>query len=107
MKRFNLDTKARAALGRREQKRISGNIGYALLFILFLFFILVARYAWIQLVRGEELAAQVRYETGEERLTQSPRGAILDRNGREMAVSLMMKLVFIDPSNVEREKKMR
>ena len=61
MKRFNLDTKERAALGRREQKRIAGNIGYALMFIWVIFFLLVARYAWIQLVRGEELAAQVRY----------------------------------------------
>ena len=104
MKRFNLNTKERAALGRREQKRISGNISNALLFIWFLFFVLVARYAWIQLVRGEELAAQVRYETGEEKRMQSPRGAILDRNGREMAVSLMMKRVFIDPSNVEKGK---
>ncbi len=104
MKRFNLDTKERLSLGRREQKRISDNIGYALMFIWVIFFVLVARYAWIQLVRGEELAAQVRYETGEERLMQSPRGAILDRNGRELAVSLMMKLVFIDPSNVEKGK---
>ena len=37
-------------------------------------------------------------------ITQSPRGAILDRNGREMAVSLMMKLLFIDPNNVEKGK---
>ena len=104
MKRFNLDTKERAAMGRREQKVISGNIGCALMFVWFIFFVLVARYAWIQLVRGEELAAQVRYETGEERLMQSPRGAILDRNGRELAVSLMMKRVFIDPSNIDKGK---
>ena len=104
MKRFNLDTKERAALGRREQKRISGNIRKALMLIWFIFCVLVARYAWIQLVRGEELAAQVRYETGEEKRMQSPRGAILDRNGREMAVSLMMKRVFIDPSNVDKGK---
>ena len=104
MKRFKLDSKERAALGRREQKRIAVNISKALLFIWLIFFVLILRYAWIQLVRGEELAAQVRYETGEEKRMQSPRGAILDCNGREMAVSLMMKRVFIDPSNVPKGK---
>ena len=104
MKRFKLDSKERAALGRREQKRIAVNISKALLFIWLIFFVLILRYAWIQLVRGEELAAQVRYETGEEKRMQSPRGAILDRNGREMAVSLMMKRVFIDPSSVKKGK---
>ena len=104
MRRFKLDSKERAALGRREQKRIADNIGKALLFVWVIFSVLIARYAWIQLVRGEELAAQVRYETGGEMIMQSPRGAILDRNGREMAVSLMMKRVFIDPSNVPKGK---
>ncbi len=104
MKRFKLDSKARAAQGRRDQKLIAENIGKALFLIWAIFIVLIARYAWIQLVRGEELAAQVRYETGGEMIMQSPRGAILDRNGREMAVSLMMKRVFIDPSNVEKGK---
>ena len=81
MRRFKLDSKERAALGRREQKRIADNIGKALLFVWVIFSVLIARYAWIQLVRGEELAAQVRYETGGEMIMQSPRGAILDRNG--------------------------
>lgn len=104
MKRFKLNTKERAALGRREQKKIAAHFNRTLMWVWLAFLVLFARYAWIQLVRGEELAAQVRFETGEERLMQSPRGAILDRNGRELAVSLMMKLVFIDPSNVEKGK---
>lgn len=104
MKRFKLDSKERETRGRREQKRIARNIGYALLIVWLVFLLLVVRYAWIQLVQGEELAARVRHETGEERVMQSPRGAILDRNGRELAVSLMMKSLFIDPNNVEKGK---
>ncbi len=104
MKRFKLDSKERAKLGQREQKRIAGHIAYALLFVWFLFVVLAARYAWIQLVQGEELAARVRHETGGELIMQSPRGAILDRNGRELAVSLMLKSLFIDPNNVEKGK---
>ena len=32
---------------------------------------------------------------------QSPRGAIVDRNGRELAVSTMTKSLFVDPNHVE------
>ncbi|MBR1552665.1 MAG: PASTA domain-containing protein [Schwartzia sp.] len=104
MKRFKLDSKERAKLGRREQKRIAGHILYALLLVWCLFLVLAGRYAWIQLVQGDELAARVRHETGGELIMQSPRGAILDRNGRELAVSLMLKSLFIDPNNVEKGK---
>lgn len=103
-RRFKLDSKEREKLGKREQKRVAINFRRALVGVLALFILLVLRYGWIQLVQGEELAARVRHETGEERLMQSPRGAILDRNGREMAVSLMMKSLFIDPNNVEKGK---
>ncbi len=103
-RRLKLDTKERRALGRRVRKSVAKNYVFALVFTLVLFLVLVVRYAWIQLVQGEELAARVRHETGEERVVQSPRGAVLDRNGRELAVTLMMKSLFIDPNNVEKGK---
>ncbi|MBR5909429.1 MAG: peptidoglycan glycosyltransferase, partial [Schwartzia sp.] len=101
---MKLNTKERLKIGRRDQKRIAVHFSYALAVMLGIFALLVVRYGWIQLVQGDELAARVRHETGEERVMQSPRGAILDRNGREMAVSLMMKSLFIDPNNVEKGK---
>ena len=104
MIKMKLDTKERLKIGRRDQKRIAVHFSYALAVMLGIFALLVVRYGWIQLVQGDELAARVRHETGEERVMQSPRGAILDRNGREMAVSLMMKSLFIDPNNVEKGK---
>ena len=51
MKRFKLDSKERAALGRREQKRIAVNISKALLFVWLIFFVLILRYAWIRAAR--------------------------------------------------------
>ncbi|MBP5199061.1 MAG: PASTA domain-containing protein [Schwartzia sp.] len=90
--------------GLRERVAVSTHFSNTLLFIWFLFFLLALRYGWMQLVLGDELTARVRHETGGEMIMQSPRGAILDRNGREMAVSLMMKLLFIDPNNVEKGK---
>lgn len=102
MKKTKPNLKDKAKRGLRERVAVASNFSNTLLFIWFLFFLLVLRYGWMQLVQGDELAARVRHETGEERVMQSPRGAILDRNGREMAVSLMMKSLFIDPNNVEK-----
>ena len=64
-------------------------------------FVIVLRYGWLQLVEGNQLAERVRRETGDQVIMQSPRGAILDRNGRELAVSLITKSLFIDPNSVQ------
>ncbi len=67
--------------------------------------IIIFRYGWLQLVQGTELSERMRYQVGQDYLVQSPRGAILDRNGRELAASTMTKSLFIDPNNVDPEKK--
>ncbi len=61
----------------------------------------MCRYGWLQLVQGSELAERMRYQVGQDYLVQSPRGAIIDRNGRELAVSTMTKSLFVDPNHVE------
>ncbi|MBR1396930.1 MAG: PASTA domain-containing protein, partial [Selenomonadaceae bacterium] len=61
----------------------------------------IGRYAWLQLVQGSELAERMRSQVGQDYLIQSPRGAIIDRNGRELAVSTMTKSLFVDPNHVE------
>lgn len=93
--------KRRIAAARREQEKINGHLRWALRLLMAAFAILALRYGWLQLVRGDDLAARVHHESGEAEVVQSPRGAILDRNGKELAVSLMMKSLFIDPNNVE------
>lgn len=90
----------RIAAARQEQKKINTYIRRGVFLAWGLFAILLGRYAWLQLVQGEALAERVRHESGEAQVVQSPRGAILDRKGRELAVSLMMKSLFIDPNNV-------
>ena len=62
--------------------------------------LVVFRYAWLQLVQGSELAARMRFQVGHDYSVQSPRGAIIDRNGRELAVSTMTKSLFVDPNHV-------
>ena len=63
--------------------------------------VVVLRYAWLQLVQGSELAERMRFQVGHDYSVQSPRGAIVDRNGRELAVSTMTKSLFVDPNHVE------
>ena len=63
--------------------------------------VVVFRYAWLQLVQGSELSERMRYQVGHDYSVQSPRGSIVDRNGRELAVSTMTKSLFVDPNHVE------
>ena len=69
--------------------------------LLILMGIVVFRYAWLQLVQGSELAERMRWQVGHDYSVQSPRGSIVDRNGRELAVSTMTKSLFVDPNHVE------
>lgn len=70
--------------------------------LLFFMAVIVGRYAWLQLVQGSELSERMRWQVGHDYSVQSPRGAIVDRNGRELAVSTMTKSLFVDPNHVEK-----
>ena len=69
-----------------------------------LFGVMVLRYAWLQLVQGDSLAQRMREQVGSDFAIQSPRGTILDRNGREMAVSVMTKSLYVDPTQSKTPK---
>lgn len=86
---------------KRDKTFIQGRITRLVMFLLALMGLVVFRYAWLQLVQGSELAERMRYQVGHDYSVQSPRGAIVDRNGRELAVSTMTKSLFVDPNHVE------
>lgn len=67
------------------------------------FFLLIVRFAWLQIVNGDELSERAIAIAEENRARQSPRGKILDRNGRELAISRMAKSLVINPSKVKDE----
>lgn len=69
------------------------------------FFLLIVRFAWLQIVNGDELSERAIAIAEENRARQSPRGRILDRNGRELAISRMAKSLVINPSKVKDEDK--
>ena len=84
-----------------DRKKVQRRITILVVLILLGIFVVTFRYGWLQLVQGSELAERMRYQVGQDYLVQSPRGAIVDRNGRELAVSTMTKSLFVDPNHVE------
>ena len=84
-----------------NRKKVQRRIIILVVLMLMGILVVTFRYGWLQLVQGSELAERMRYQVGQDYLVQSPRGAIIDRNGRELAVSTMTKSLFVDPNHVE------
>ena len=85
----------------KNREKVQKNITVLVVALLGGLMIVLFRYGWLQLVQGRELSERMRYQVGQDYLIQSPRGAIIDRNGRELAVSTMTKSLFVDPNHVE------
>lgn len=63
--------------------------------------IVVGRLVWIQLVHGSDMAELSISQTMGINIVSSPRGAIVDRDGEELAVSIMSKSLYADPVAME------
>lgn len=61
---------------------------------------LLLRVGYWQFIRGGEMRAEAAEQQTRDRLIQSPRGSILDRNGKELAVSTSVETVSITPTEV-------
>ena len=68
--------------------------------VLLLGFVLV-RAAWLQAVQGSDYSADARSQQTEMVTVPGVRGAILDRNGRELAVSEEAASIFATPYQVD------
>ena len=88
---------------KKQRHNVQLRISWLLLIIWGCFGLLLVRFAWLQLVDGDELAERAMTIAEENRARQSPRGKILDRNGRELAISRMAKSLVINPSKVKPE----
>jgi cell division protein FtsI (penicillin-binding protein 3) len=74
-----------------------------LLFALFLlvFSVVLARAVWLQGVRGGELSAEARSQQTETVLVPGVRGKILDRHGRQLAVSEEAATIIATPYQID------
>lgn len=86
---------------KKNRAKVQKSINILVMVLLGGLMVVLFRYGWLQLVQGRELSERMRYQVGQDYLVQSPRGAIIDRNGRELAVSTMTKSLFVDPNHVE------
>lgn len=88
---------------KKQRHNVQLRISWLLLVIWCCFGLLLVRFAWLQLVDGDELMERAITIAEENRARQSPRGKILDRNGRELAISRMAKSLVINPGKVKPE----
>ena len=86
---------------KKQRSAIQRRVNVMAMGMMALMGIIVLRYGWLQLVEGNELSERMKNQVGHDFAIQSPRGTILDRNGRELAVSTMTKSLYIDPAHVK------
>ena len=79
---------------KKSRLKVQNNIRWLVLILVGFIGIVTLRYGYVQLVQGSALAERMRQQVGLDYQVQSPRGAIIDRNGRALAVSAMTKSLF-------------
>ncbi|MDQ3572858.1 MAG: penicillin-binding protein 2 [Actinomycetota bacterium] len=80
---------------------IDRRVGLLFAVFILLFCLALARAAWLQTVEGSEYSADARSQQTEMVTVPGVRGAILDRNGSELAVSEDAASVFATPYQVK------
>lgn len=88
----------------RKHINISNRIFVLCLILTGLFLIVIGRFAQLQIFQGRELTEKAMAEAQDNVVRQSPRGGILDRNGRELAISRIAKLLVVRPDRVGNEE---
>ena len=69
-------------------------------------FLLVAvRLLWIQIISGTELGQRAVTQVTEKIKRHTPRGRIVDRNGEELAVSIMVNSLYVNPDEMNKSAK--
>ncbi|MDD4321130.1 MAG: penicillin-binding transpeptidase domain-containing protein [Acidaminococcaceae bacterium] len=82
----------------KKSKKRTGAVG-----VLILAFVVgvVLRLFWLQIVKGQELARDAKEQIAGENTELSPRGSILDRNGEDLAVSIISKSLYVNPQAMD------
>lgn len=75
--------------------------GYFVALILFGFIAVFLRLGLLQIIRGEHLAKEAQEQLSANITRNNPRGKIVDRNGEELAVSIMAKSLYVDPKEMQ------
>ena len=87
----------RAQVTRKNKRRIA--IGFALIALMLV--LLLFRLAWIQVVDAEELSQKAIDQQTQDTPIEAKRGAIYDRNGKELATSTTCYTLWARPSQIK------
>lgn len=78
-------------------------IGIFLIVMFGMLAVLAGRVAWIQFVEGKVLVAKAKMQLMDKKELHLPRGTIYDRNGRELAVSRMVKSLYANVGELNKD----
>lgn len=85
----------------KQKKRIM----LLLCIVVMIFFALLVRVAWLQIVRGEWLSSAAREQQTSDNIISPERGLIYDRNMKVLANNLSVETISITPKNVRDNSK--
>ncbi len=86
-----------AAPGIRHKKRLI----FCLFAVLFLFFALILRLVWLQVVRGDMYREMAVEQWTRDIPIPPKRGIIFDRNGKKLAISASIETLYVRPVEIE------
>ena len=73
--------------------------------ILLTFVVVAGRLLWIQIISGTELGKRATTQVTDKIKRHTPRGRIVDRNGEELAVSIMVHSLYVNPDEMNKSAK--
>lgn len=74
--------------------------GWMCFLLLAVFVGVIARLGWLQIVRADDLRKQSENQLTADLTQKHPRGRIVDRDGEELAVSIMTGSLYVDPEGM-------
>ena len=78
-----------------------------LCFLLLAVFVgVILRLGWLQIVRADDLRKQSENQLTADLTQKHPRGRIVDRDGEELAVSIMTGSLYVDPEGMSDDSMM-
>jgi len=81
--------------------RLRKRLIFCLFAVFFLFFVLILRLVWIQIVKGETYQQMAVEQWTRDIPVPSKRGIIYDRNGKKLAISASIETVYVRPVEIE------
>lgn len=85
----------------KKQENIHERMMFFVWLLIILALVVVGRLFWFQVINSDRLADVLDGQLKQTRNVQVPRGTIYDRNGNELAVSVMRQNLYIDPHAIK------